>query len=297
MLSLTTHFQIPVVCFHHLIPLKARATPSKTGHMHRVKGDSWLSWVFLLYLYHHTQSLYSHAGNSQVSKADQETREVDDGCLLFLPLSLSSFLPNAPYHKHLQSCTLLLRPHSPVAAAQWVTDQVDHLPRVQGAGICRIGLNIWKFEMRETTLAWLASNVVCRGICKPGQLLQLWTERSRKKNMAGQESSLLHAFEYSVCPAHRSWQLHRLGTQRGVVLCTVKPGPEQLCLWRWPTYRTVFPDMMLTVGQLFTRQLFPGVLPLVKSWWVQEELGVLHTKANHSSFGVPILRFYFAGKT
>lgn len=30
--------------------------------------------------------------------------------LLFLPLPLSSFLPNVQYHKHLQSCTLLLRP-------------------------------------------------------------------------------------------------------------------------------------------------------------------------------------------
>lgn len=161
------------------------------------------------------QILCSHAGNtSQVSKADHKTREADDGCLAFSPPSPLFPSPKCPLSQ--TPAELLLRSLSPAAAAQWVTDQVDQLPRVSG--------EVW--TPGNLTLVWLASNLVCRGLCKQGQLVQSWAEGWRKKNMAGQKSRLLHAPEPSVCPVHRSWrQLHRLSIHKRVVLCPV-PWPR-----------------------------------------------------------------------
>lgn len=155
MLNLTTHSQIPLVCFDHLISLKAREAPSETSHMLRVKGDARLSQSFRQYLYHHLQSLYNHAANNcHVSHAEHESRKVDVGCFAFSPFPLLSLLPNAPYHKHLPSSTLMLPSHPRGAVGQWITGQDDQLPMAWVAGVCGCGLGSWRFGIRETVYPW-----------------------------------------------------------------------------------------------------------------------------------------------
>lgn len=150
--------------------------------------------------------------------------------LLFLPFALSSLLPHAQYHKNLQSSTCCWDPFQQLQLLSGSQTRLTSCLEYRGLGCVGEALTPGDLNM------WDHVSVTCckfgmQGVCKPGQLVQSGTERSRKKNMAGQKSKLLHALESSGRPAHCSWwQLHRLTICKGVVLLSVRPGPGP-----WPS--------------------------------------------------------------